>query len=1017
MNRFLLPITFILFSVSCFSQPNNNVTDPEKNYKEAKEFFIKGEYSLAYPLLKPLLDKYPENTQSSHAYLNQDVAYYYIVCGLKLNQETAEASAKLFIDAANNEPRQQIMSFYLARYYFTKNDYARAVIYYERAGYDNLSNDEIADAKFELAYSYFNVSQFDKAKPLFNEIHQLPGNKYYYDANYYYGFISYRDKDYNEALNSFKKVESIQKYHGLVPYYITQIYYFQGKPDEALRYGENALLQNDVYYRKDLNLLIGQIYFEKKQFQKALPLLETYVNSSDKVTKEVMYELSYCYYDANQVNKAIEGFKQLSNEKDSLGQNSMYLLGDLYLRTNQKENARNAFQYSADNNSNRLLQEISRFNYAKLSYELGYQDVALSSMNHFLDLYPTSVYANEAKEILINLLANTNSYVDALAMYQSFGKPTPTMLRVYPKILFGRATEFINDGNLDEADDLLTKIIRDPNAGAVLPFAQFWKGEIAYRLNRYDEAIKYMSDYLQIGGIQGEANPTYAKYVLGYSYLKTENYAKALENFKRVAPSVSSQSSSLALDAYVRAADSYFMQKNYSTAKNMYQNVINNGLSQSDYALYQVALINGINSPSEKIKTFNALVLRYPQSDLVAESYMQIANAYMLQEKFRDAIPYLNKVLDIKSASGQFPKVYLKLGLVYYNLNNNDEALKNYQKLISLYPQSDEADEALDNMKNIYVEMGRPNDYVDFIRKSGKVISVSEADSLTFAAAELKYTNNDCAGAISSLNNYLSTYPQGASTLEANFYLGECYSKNKDWPNALKGYEAVVNQGSSPFAERAAFAAARIDYFELQDYAKSKIYFAKLRDLATTPENQLEALRGLVRSDYQTKDFTEANNTAKDLLTKKGLSTDDKAIANLVLGKSLQADNQCEQAIAAFKEVASINKSAWGAEARYEIANCHFILNQLPVAEKAALEVIKVTGSYDYWVAKAYILLGDVYLKEKDYFNAKATYKSVADNATIPELKKEAQDKLDRATTEEQSNSKVESTTTPTTNK
>jgi len=54
--------------------------------------------------------------------------------------------------------------------------------------------------------------------------------------------------------------------------------------------------------------------------------------------------------------------------------------------------------------------------------------------------------------------------------------------------------------------------------------------------------------------------------------------------------------------------------------------------------------------------------------------------------------------------------------------------------------------------------------------------------------------------------------------------------------------------------------------------------------------------------------------------------------------------------------------------------------------------------------------LGDIYLKQKDYFNAKATYKSVADNATIPELKKEAQDKLANATSEEQSNSKVEST-------
>jgi tetratricopeptide (TPR) repeat protein len=1015
MTRFFLPIAFMLLSVSCFSQANYKVTDPEKSFKEAREFFIKGEYTLAYPLLKPLLDKYPENTTSSHAYLNQDIQYYFIVSELKLNQEIAENDAKRFIDAANNEPRQQLMSFHLAQYYFTRNDYARAVIYYERAGYNNLSNDEIADAKFELAYSYFNVGQYNNAKPLFDEIHQLPNNKYYYDANYYFGFLSYQDHDYNNALSSFQKVESIPKYRGLVPYYIAQIYYFQGNEDQALRYGESKLNQNDLSNRKELNLLMGQIYFEKKQFAKALPLLESYVKNSDKVSKEIMYELSYCYYDANQVEKAIEGFKQLSNEKDSLGQNSMYLLGDLYLRTGQKENARNAFLYSADNSSNRKQQEISRFNYAKLSYELGYQDVALSSMNKFLDLYPTSVYANEGKEIIINLLANTNNYAEALSLYQSFGNPTPTMARIYPKILFGRATQYVNDQKLNEADNLLNQIIKDPNAGAVLPFADFWKAETAYRLNRYDEAVKYMNDYLQYGGTQGEANPTNAKYVLGYSYLNLENYAQALANFKSVAPTISSRSSNLEQDAYVRTADSYFMQKNYSIAKSMYQNVIDNGLSQSDYALYQVALINGINNPSEKIKTFNTLTQRYPQSDLVAESYMQIANAYMVQENFRDAIPYLNKILNIKSAASQYPTVYLKLGLANYNLNNNTEALNDYQKLINQYPQSKEADEALENMKNIYVEMGKPNDYVAFVQKAGKVISITEADSLTYAAAELQFTNNDCASAINSFNNYLTKYPQGAYTLNANFYKSECYSKNKDWQNAVTGYEAVVNQGNSPFAERAAFAISRIYYFELKDYKQSTVYFSKLLELATTPENQLEALRGLVRSYYQTKDFAQANTTAKELLTKKGISTDDKAIANLVLGKSLQLNNQCDEAIAAFKQVSAVNKSEWGAEARYETANCYYTLDQLPTAEKAALEVIKVTGSYDYWVAKAYILLGDIYLKEKDYFNAKATYKSVADNATIPDLKKEAQDKLNAAISEEQQNSKVE--TTPSTSK
>ena len=1000
-------VFLLIISLQCFSQANYNVTDPERSFKDAKDLFIKEEYSLAYPLLKELKQKYPENTQSSHMYLNQDIEYYYIVCGLLLNQPVAEVEAKSFVQVANNEPRQQIMSYHLARYYFVREDFSNAIEYYTRAGYNNLSNEEIADAKFELAYSYFNLKKFEEAKPLFNEIHQLPKNKYYYPANYYYGYISYRDRDYNEALKAFKTVEDRGEYQGIVPYYIAEIYYFQGKKDEALKYGEEVLQKGGSYYKRDLNLLIGQIYFEKKEFTKALPLLEEYVNSSDKVSKDVLYELSYCYYDANQVNKAIEGFKQLSNEKDSLGQNSMYLLGDLYLRSNQKINARNAFQYSANNSSNRKQQEISRFNYAKLSYELGYQDIALNSMKTFVDLYPGSVYATEAKEILVSILANSNNYNDAIALYESMDKPTPAMQKVYSKILFGKATELINDQQITQADELLDKILKDPNAGKVLPYANFWKGEIAYRQAKYDDAIRYMNAYLETGSSQGEATPAAAKYVLGYSFLKKENYRQALAFFQQVAAAISPTSISVEQDAYVRTADSYFMIKDYGKARSMYDNAINNALPQSDYALYQKALIAGITSSAEKISLLNTLSRQYPSSDLIDDANMEIANTYMANEKFRDAIPYLNNIIHANGSSSLKPAAYLKLGLANYNMNKNDEALSSYQKLINTYPQSAEAEEALDNMKNIYVELGRPNEYVEVLKKAGKNISVSEADSLTYSAAELKYNNGDCANAITGFNNYLSKYPDGSFELQAYFFRSECYVKSKDWANAVAGYEEIVNKGNSKYAERSALSLSRIYYFELKDYAKAKIYFTRLRELATIPENRLEALRGLIRSYYETKDYTEANNVAKELLASKGISTDDKAIANLVLGKSLQVSNQYEQAIIAYKSVAAINKAAWGAEARYEIANCYFSLNNLSAAEKAGLEVIKVTGSYDYWVAKAYILLGDVYMQQKDYFNAKATYQSVADNTTIIELKTEAQQKLEKAIAEEKASSKV----------
>ncbi len=1005
-KQFPILLFVIVISITAFSQPSHVFTDPEKKFKEAKELFVKQQYALAYPLLQEVKLQYPDNQKSNNAYLNDDVNYYYIVTRLKLQLPIAEEEAGQYIDWVNNEPRKELMSYHLGKFYFLKDDFRKAIENYERAGLENLSNEEIADAKFEMGYCYFNLKRFKDAKPLFNEIHQLPDNKYYIPANYYYGFISYADRNYSDALGSFKIVENKEEYKGIVPYYISEIFYFQNKKDESLRTGEIALNKGGLYYEKEMKQLMGQIYFEKKNFAKALPLLEYYVNNSTKVSKENLYELSYCYYEAKQLNKAIEGFKQLSNESDSMGQNSMYLLGDCYLRTNQKANARNAFQFCAFNSSNKKQQEISLFNYAKLSYELGYQDVALNEMRNFINGYSSSAYNTEAKEILVNILANTNNFNDALSLYESFKQPTPNMQRAYPRILYGRAVEYVNDQQIVKADELFSKILLLP-ASTITPYANFWKGEIAYRSAKYDEAIRFLSIYLQSGAsAQGEANPTTAKYDVGYSWMKKENYKQALSFFESIVKS-NTTAGSLEQDAYVRSADCYFMLRDFAKANTMYETVINNALPQGDYALFQKALIAGIRSSASKITILNSLSRIYTRSSLIPDANMEIASTYMADEKFRDAIPYLTNVLNAPNGGGLKPAAYLKLGLSYYNLDNNSLALSNYQQLIQQYPQSSEADDALETIKNIYVEDGRPNDYVDFMRKNGKNISVTEADSLTYSAAEIKYNANDCNAAITGFNNYLSRFPNGVYALEANYFKSECYFKNKDWANALPGFDYVNNKGYNKYFEGATLSAARINYFELKNYVNAKKYFASLQAGAINQDNQLEALRGLVRCYYQLKDYTQANETAKELLTRKGISTDDKSVAFLVLGKSQQLNNDCNGAIASFKSCALINKAAWGAEARYEIAHCQFITGNYSGAEKAALAVVKETGSYDFWVTSSYILIGDVFMQQKDFFNAKATYQSVAQNSVIPELKSEAQQKFDKAVSEEKLSSKI----------
>ena len=1001
-------ILAFLFSISATAQQTRFYSDPEEKFKEAKEYFQKEEYSLAYPMFKELQQSVRETDKINNVTTVQEINYYTIACALKQNEGRAEEMAKNYIDLEKNNARVQQMNFQLGEYYYRQEKFPEATERYEQANIANLSNREIADMQFHQGYSYFVQQQFAKAKPLFNSIRQVKDDPNYIDANYYYGFLAFRDKNYNEALQSFKIVENEKNYQTIVPYYIAQIYYIQGKKEEAIAYAGQKLKKGSNYYDVEMNQLLGHAHFERGEFTEALPFLEAYVNKTKKVRREDLYELSYCYYQAKQYPKAIEGFKQLSGKEDTLSQHAMYMLGDAYLKTGQKSNARNAYLFCASNSSNSALKEVSKYNYAKLSYELGYQDEALNSLQSFLTDYPNSTYNKEAKELLVSVLANTSNYADALNLLQTVDKPSESVKKLYPRILFGRATEYINDGRLAEADALLDKALKDPANTAVLPYINFWKGEIAYRNNRIDDAIRYYNNYVTAGSpASGEANPANAKYNLGYSYLRKENYPAALSFFEPVGRNASLNSDGITQDAYIRTADCYYMNRDYTRANAMYGTVIKYSWPAEDYATFQQAMIAGIKNPGDKINLLNTMNRKFPTSSLVTDANMEIAKGYMSQERFKEAIPYLNNIIKEQGNSSQKPQAYLRLGICYYNLNNTGEALNQYKTLIAQYPNSEEANDALDDVKTISVETGKTGDYVDFMKKAGKPLSVDAEDSLTFSAAEAQYENGNVTASLNAFNNYLQKFPDGAHTVDANFYRGEIYNSKGDWNNALNGYEAVVAEAPNKYAEKSALTAARIYFFESKNYAKAETYYAQLKQFTTTQENKLEAMRGLLRSQYQQQKWTDAVNNAKDLLNQKGSSSDDKALANMAIAKSYQVGGQYDLAIANYKTVVTINKSALAAEARYEIANSWFAVDHLSEAEKAAFETINKSGSYDYWVTKSYILLGDIYFKEKDYFNAKATFQSIVDHSINMELKTEAQTKLSKVIEEEGKNSKV----------
>lgn len=1008
MKRILLILVVAFTSLYSFSQQTRVLDDPNAMFHQAKEYFQKEHYSLAYPLFKELELQVRETDRSNQAVTVQEIKFYTIVCGLKQNEAAAVEKAKEFIDIEDNAARVEMMEFHLAEYYFRTKDFTKALAAYNEISVDNLSNREVADMKFHQGYALFSQKNFASAKPLFDAIRQLPKDPNYVDANYYYGFISFYEKKYSDAQAAFRVVEEHPNYRDVVPYYVANIYLIQGQKDKALEYAESRLKKGNQFYDLELQQLVGHGYFEKGEYKKALPYLENYVNKSDKVSRTDLYELSYSYYMDKNYNKAIEGFKQLGGKEDSLAQHSMYLLGDAYLKTNQKPNARNAFLFSASNSSNRGQKEIATYNYAKLSYELGYQDVALTELRRFIDSFPSSQYQAEARDLLVGVLANTNNYKDALALIEAVDQPSENAKRVYPRILYGRATEYITDGMLVTANELLDKVLKDPYNAPVLAFTQFWKGEISYRLNNMDDAIRYLFEYLKNPVSNGEINANNAKYNLGYAFLKKENYRQSLGFFEQLVKTVQINSNAMEQDAYIRSADCYFMLRDYKKALAMYDAALKFSWPAEDYALFQKAMVTGVTSSAEKINLLKTVDRRFPTSSLVPDANMEIANTYMGDEKFTEALPFYKNVISAVNSDALKPKAYLRSGIAYYNLNNNKLALDNYNALLKQFPNSPEAEAGLENARAIYIEEGRTSEYVSFAKSMGKEVSTSMEDSLAYAEAEVQFSNANFNGALTKFEQYLQRFPEGKYSLEALYYKSEIYFNRKDWPKAAAGYEMVADRVPNKFGEKSLLQAARLNFFDLKDYAKAEKYFGRLKDFSSTQENKMEAMRGLLRSQYQLQKWTEATANAKELLAQKNPTSDDKILANLAIARSYMVNNQCDQAITYLRTVSSLSKAAYGAEARYEIANCYFKQNQLKDAEKAAFEVINKSGSYEEWVTKSYILLGDIYFAQKDYFNAKATYQSVIDNAKVETVRTEAKAKLQKAIDEEGKSSKVE---------
>jgi tetratricopeptide (TPR) repeat protein len=989
--------SFILYCFfgSNFSMAQSTIgmTPKSRMLERANDLYESGKFSSANAYLTSNWGKIKDLDYSEAE--KSALQLMLLASGIISNETYSVKNGKALMQSTEQRSVAVKLAYHLGHYYFSLSMYQDAIEMLEKTDRLYLSSEEAERVQFEKGVGYFSLKRFDNARPFLREILQIDKSVYKADAQYYLGFIDFSERRFGESAKNFNLLLKHPNYSKAVPFYLAFIANENGDVSEAIQYGENYLSQGDGVHAKEMEQLLASIYFNKSDYDKSVALYEKILVSGNILNSTQRFELGTGYYHLKKFTKAIEQLKPLSSGFDKLAQEANYVLAHSFLQINDKLNARSAFQLVLSSRLANMEMTIARFQFAKLSLESGFEDQGLQGLIRFLKEDPNSPMIPECKEILIRYYAKTNNFRQAIIMMENIGASTANIADVAPRIYFGRGIELFKDLQYDEADRMFS-LLGKYKSSSFYASSLFWRGEIAFIKEDFSSCINQLSALVKMNsGSFKDFSIENAWYNLGYAYFELEEYSKAVPWFEKTYSKLSAADNEMKMEAMLRAADCAFMEKQVEKAKSLYTAVQNSSVYGADYAVFQLAVIEGIKSPSNKIKILLGAEKKYPNSTLIPLIAAELADTYLSEEEYELAIPYLKRIPTLVDEDDEMvPESILKLGIAYFNLDKVDESIGQFKQLLKDYPTSTQAKEAIDNAKSLYVESGQIDGYEKFLQSVGLSLGGLQKDSLSFEFAQKVIADANSTQSIAALESYISSFPEGLHILEALNYKAEFLAKEQKWQETAETYQRLAAKGASKYQEKALRQAGKINFFELKNYESALKIFQELSSMTAKPEVLLESLRGEIRCHFYLHAWDKGKSVALRILENEGVSMDDRAFANMVLGYAALQMNEYSVAIRNFNESLALNKAALAAEARYQIALAYFKNNDFVSAEKSALISIEQSGSYEYWITRSYLLLGEISILQKDYFNAKATFKSIVDNCSIVSLKEEASSRL-----------------------
>lgn len=979
MKRILIPLCLVVGSHMASGQRLYQFDAPNRLFVEGKELFSLKNYS-------GCIDKLEAYKQhSTDADLIQEADYMLVYSAYEQGRPNAVELLKDYLDVYPASRHADEVNFLIGSAHFGQGEYQKAIFWFNESNIDMLSPEQQEAYCFRLAYSLLQIGDMEKARGYFARIEQI-GTKYREASTYYVAYIDYATGKYNNALVEFTRLKDLPDYKERSLYYITQIYFIQNKYEKVISEGKELLASYpDSENNSEVYRIMGNAYYHLGNEDQAINMLSKYVSSTDSPLRGDLYILGVCYYNKGNYSSAVNALGRTVRENDALSQNAYLYLGQSYLKLKDKNNARMAFEAAATSSFDKQVKEAAMYNYALLIHETAFTGFgeSVTIFEDFLNDFPNSKYADKVNDYLVEVYLTTKNYQAALNSIDKIKHPSTKILEAKQDILFQLGTQAFTNMELDKAVDLFSRAI---SLGAYnlesRNDAYFWRGESYYRQGEYNKAISDYRTYLNNTRQRNTDMYALAHYNLGYSYFKLKEYGEALNRFRQYVNLESNQQTPAYADAYNRIGDCLFHNRQFAMAEENYTRAAQLQPSAGDYSVYQKGFLLGLQKDYKgKISVMDRLIREFPESQYVDDALFEKGRSYVLLDNNQAAAASFEQLMRDFPQSSLARKAGVQLGLIYFNDNQPEKAADAYKSVISNYPGSEEAKVALQDLKSVYIELNDINSFAAYANSLGGNVrfEVSEQDSLTYLAAEKLFMRGDNEGARRSLTNYLQTFPQGAFSSNANFYLASIAFAKKDLEEAKRLFSLVLESGDTKFREESWARKAEIEYLD-KDYAAAMESFKHLQAVAENPENKEAAKLGLMRCAELIGQPQEALLAANDLLKEPKLSPEIMSEARYVRAKAYISLKQENKALADLKEISKDTRTIHGAEAKYLLAQLYYDNKDDKNAETVLMNFIENGTPHQYWLARGFILLADIYIRQGDDFQARQYLTSLQNN-------------------------------------